>query len=143
MKNELGWVSYGDKHHESIYTRFYQTFILPRKFGADKRRPHLSSLINNGEMTRQQALALLQQPPMDEEQMQRDRRFVIKKLGLSEAQFEGIMSAPPRSFWDYPNYERNPPIYDRLLGAALAGYFAVRQFMGAAKARLLDTIGRF
>lgn len=126
MKSELGWVSYGDKHHESIYTRFYQTYILPRKFGADKRRPHLSCLINNGEMTRQQALHLLQQPTLDEEQMERDREFVIKKLGFSPAEFETIMTAKPKGFWDYPSYERDPPFYDAVFNGMLRGYYGGR-----------------
>ena len=119
MKKELGWVSYGDKHHESIYTRFYQTYILPKKFGADKRRPHLSCLIKNGEITRDQALATLQRPPLDEDRLEQDRQFVIKKLGFSEAEFGALMDAPPKSFWDYPSYEKSPPFYDHLGHAAV------------------------
>jgi hypothetical protein len=115
IRERIGWVEYGDKHHESIYTRFYQTYILPKKFGVDKRRPHLSSLINNSEMSRDEGLSILQKPPLDEEQLEQDRRFVIKKLGLSEAEFERIMTDPPKSFWQYPNYENSPPLYDRAL----------------------------
>ena len=134
IKSELGWVSYGDKHHESIYTRFYQTYILPKKFGIDKRRPHLSCLIKNNEITRDQALATLQQPPLDEERMEQDRLFVIKKLGFSEVEFDAIMQAPPRSFWDYPSYEKKPPFYDRIGEAALASYAAAAAF--GRKARI-------
>ena len=133
MQRELGWVSYGDKHHESIYTRFYQTYILPRKFGADKRRPHLSCLINNGEMTRQDALAQLQQPPLDEDQMLQDRIFVAKKLGFTDSEFENVMQAKPKSFWDYPSYERDPPLYDPALSKAFNAYCGVLSLAGRAR----------
>ena len=133
MERELGWVSYGDKHHESIYTRFYQTYILPRKFGADKRRPHLSCLINNGEMTRQDALAQLQQPPLDEDQMLQDRIFVSKKLGFTDSEFENVMQTKPKSFWDYPSYERDPPLYDAALSKALNAYYGVLSLAGRAR----------
>ena len=133
MQRELGWVSYGDKHHESIYTRFYQTYILPRKFGADKRRPHLSCLINNGEMTRQDALAQLQQPPLDEDQMLQDRIFVSKKLGFTDSEFENVMQTKPKSFWDYPSYERDPPLYDPALSKASNAYYGALSLAGRAR----------
>jgi len=133
MQRELGWVTYGDKHHESIYTRFYQTYILPRKFGADKRRPHLSCLINNGEMTRQDALAQLQQPPLDEDKMLQDRIFVAKKLGFTDSEFENVMQAKPKSFWDYPSYERDPPLYDPALSKASNAYYGVLSLAGRAR----------
>lgn len=101
---ELGWRSYGSKHHESIYTRFFQGYILPRKFGFDKRRSHLSSLICSGEMTREEALSSLGQEPYPLEQQLADKAYVLKKLELTEAAFEAIMTAPPRSYWDFPSY---------------------------------------
>lgn len=111
MEKELGWVPYGGKHHESIYTRFYQGFILPRKFEADKRRPHLSCLINDGRMTRDEALREIQQPPLEEDVLERDKTFVIKKLGFSETEFEEIMNSPPKSFHDFPSDTNRPPRY--------------------------------
>jgi hypothetical protein len=120
MKRELGWTNYGGKHYESIYTRFYQGYILPTKFQADKRRSHLSCLINNRRITREQALAEVQKPALDKETLESDRRFVIKKLGLTEREFDEIMAAPPKTFWDYPSYELNPPLYDVLLAKMLA-----------------------
>lgn len=107
MQRELGWVNYGGKHYESIYTRFYQGYLLPTKFGFDKRRSHLSCLINNGLITREQALAEIQKPPIDETQLRDDRAFVLKKLGLSEEEFEEIMASPPLRFEDYPSYEQS------------------------------------
>lgn len=103
LQQQLGWKSYGGKHHESIYTRFYQGYVLPRKFGIDKRYGHLSDLINAGQLSRAAALAELAQPPYAEQLQQQDLRYVIKKLGLSLPQFEAIMQAPPRSFRDYRN----------------------------------------
>ena len=89
--DELGWRDYGGKHYESIFTRFYQGYILPTKFGIDKRKAHLSDLIFAGQITKEQALAELQQPICDPEQLQVDREFVLKKLGLSDAEFTSLM----------------------------------------------------
>lgn len=106
LQSEFGWQSYGAKHHESLYTRFYQGYILPRKFGFDKRKCHLSSLICAGETTREAALAKLEEPTYPLDEQERDRTYVIKKLGLSESEFDAIMAAPTLTFWDYPSYER-------------------------------------
>jgi hypothetical protein len=107
LQRELGWVYYGGKHYESVYTRFFQAYILPRKFNFDKRKGHLSTLICSGEITRDEALDLLKEEICPEDLLQQDRQFVIKKLGLSEDDFEGIMSAPPRQFCDFPSYEKS------------------------------------
>jgi N-acetyl sugar amidotransferase len=107
LEQELGWQYYGGKHYESIYTRFYQGYILPRKFGFDKRKMHLSSLICSGEITREQALAELAKPPYPEDLQASDREYVIKKLGISERDFDAIMAAPPKRFEDYPSYENS------------------------------------
>jgi hypothetical protein len=106
LERELRWRYYGAKHFESIYTRFYQGYILPRKWGFDKRRCHLSSLICSGEMTREAALRELEQPPYPVDQQAADRLYVTKKLGLSDTEFEAIMALPRRSYWDYPSYGR-------------------------------------
>jgi len=104
LEQELGWQYYGGKHYESIYTRFYQGYILPRKFGYDKRRSHLSSLICSGEITREEALAELQQPPYPPALQEEDMEYVIKKLGLTPQEFEEIMQLPKKTYWDYPSY---------------------------------------
>ena len=103
LEEKLGWQYYGGKHHESIYTRFYQGYVLPRKFGVDKRYGHLSDLINAGQITKEQALIEIQQPPYAEDLQRRDRSYVCKKMGLSEAQFDEMMSAEVKSFRDYRN----------------------------------------
>jgi N-acetyl sugar amidotransferase len=107
IKRELGWAPYGAKHYENVYTKFYQGYILPQKFGFDKRRPHLSCLILDGKISRKEALAEVEHPAIDPEELRRDRVFVAKKLGLSEAEFDEIMALPRKTFWDYPSYERD------------------------------------
>ena len=131
LKKELGWVPYGRKHYESIYTRFYQGYILPTKFGFDKRRPHLSCLVNNGEMTRDQALAELKEPAIPGGQLREDRAFVLKKLGLTDGEFEAIMALPRKTFWDYPSYET-----ELYRSSGWGVYRRVRSFLGAVKRRL-------
>lgn len=101
LQDELDWVYYGGKHYESIYTRFYQAYILPRKFNIDKRKAHYSNLICSGQLNREQALELMQEPVYPENLLQEDRAYVIKKLQISEAEFESIMSAPTLTFESY------------------------------------------
>lgn len=101
LQDQLGWVYYGGKHYESIYTRFYQAYVLPRKFGIDKRKAHLSTLILSGQTTRAEALQAMQEPVYPEKALLEDRDYSIKKLGLDTAGFEAIMAAPPKTFLDY------------------------------------------
>lgn len=104
LKDRLGWIYYGGKHYESIYTRFYQAYILPRKFDIDKRKAHYSNLILSGQMTREQALAAMQEPPYPENLLLEDREYVIKKLGLKQVEFDTIMSQPRKTFENYANH---------------------------------------
>lgn len=104
IQDKFGWEYYGGKHYESIYTRFLQGYILPRKFNIDKRKAHLSSLICSEQIGREEALKEMQISPYpDENMMRKDRECVIKKLGFTEQEFEKIMHMPPKSFLDYPN----------------------------------------
>ena len=103
MAKELGWVDYGGKHFESIYTRYFQGVILPEKFGVDKRIGHLSDLINAGQITKNDAKNELIKPTYDPKLQRQDRNYVIKKLGLTEDQYEELMALPVKSFRDYPN----------------------------------------
>jgi N-acetyl sugar amidotransferase len=122
IQDKLGWVYYGGKHYESIYTRFFQGYILPNKFGFDKRRGHESTLVCSNQITRDQALSNLEADPYSSQELLReDREFVIKKLGITEEQFGDIMSQPAKTFWDYPSYEKMP-----LYGLALRAYRLAR-----------------
>lgn len=104
IQRELGWRDYGGKHFESIYTRFFQGYILPTKFGYDKRRAHLSNLVLSGQITREQAIKEMDRSPYAGVDFAEDREFVIKKLGITEAEFEAILNAPPRLHRDYPSH---------------------------------------
>lgn len=95
LQRETGYRPYPYKHYESVFTRFYQAYILPRKFGYDKRRVHLSTLIVTGQMTRNEAMAMLDTPPYpDPRQQQQDLIYVMKKLGFSESDFDAYLAAP-------------------------------------------------
>lgn len=101
LQNELGWVYYGGKHYESIYTRFYQAYVLPRKFNIDKRKAHYSNLICSNQLTREQAVEMMKEPVYPEDLLMSDRAYVIKKLQLSEQEFESIMAATTQTFESY------------------------------------------
>jgi N-acetyl sugar amidotransferase len=126
LQKQLGWIYYGGKHYESIYTRFFQAYILPKKFNFDKRKGHLSTLICSGEISRERALELMQEEVCPEDLMQLDKQFVIKKLGISEEDFENIMTSAPRQFWDYPSYEKSP------LFRAVRKFYRARQRLAQA-----------
>ncbi len=98
---ELGWRDYGGKHHESIYTKFFQAYILPTKFGFDKRRAHLSSLILAGQISREAALQEIQKPLYNEKELQEHLVYIPKKLGITQKEFEEIMNTPPRKYEEF------------------------------------------
>jgi tRNA(Ile)-lysidine synthase TilS/MesJ len=104
LSEEIGWTSYGGKHFESVFTRFYQGCILPQKFKVDKRKAHLSSLICSGQITREEAIIELNKLPYDENQMKIDREFVLKKLGYTEESFEKYLKEPARDHLDFPSF---------------------------------------
>lgn len=101
---KMGWRDYGGKHYESIFTRFYQGYVLKEKFGFEKRKAHLSNLICSGQMTKSEALEELKTPIYNEATYKVDREFVLKKLGLSELQFQAIMNEPVRSHLEFKSY---------------------------------------
>ena len=96
IKKELDWRDYGGKHYESIFTKFYQAYILPEKFHIDKRKAHLSTLICSGQITKEEAVAELEMPLYDPKELEADKEYVLKKLGLSQEEFDAIMALPVR-----------------------------------------------
>lgn len=104
IQRELGWRDYGGKHYESIWTRFYQGYILPTKFHIDKRKAHLSDLIFGGQITKEEALEELKKPIYDPAQAKIDFEFVLKKLGFTRDEFDALMKIPSRSHYDF-DYE--------------------------------------
>jgi N-acetyl sugar amidotransferase len=109
---ELNWRDYGGKHYESVWTRFYQGYILPNKFKIDKRKAHYSNLIFSGQLTKAEALEKLKQPMLSDFLVKNDFDFVLKKFQLTKEAFQEIMNKPrvehkhypfQKSFWDtYP-----------------------------------------
>lgn len=103
LEKELGWKYYGGKHYESIYTRFVQSYILPEKFNIDYRRSTSSTQICAGEIARVQALDELTSKSYNVKQTEEDKEYFCKKLGISVEEFNEMMSAPKKSYKDYPN----------------------------------------
>ncbi|SKB70435.1 hypothetical protein SAMN06295920_105151 [Rhizorhabdus histidinilytica] len=113
LKDEFSYKPYPHKHYESVFTRFYQGYILPYKFNVDKRKPHLSSLIMGGEMTRDEALERAAGIAyLSEAEMEADRRYFIKKMGWSEEKFRDYMGRGEKPHTDYPSEVR---LYQNLL----------------------------
>lgn len=106
LQREVGWIDYGGVHHESTFTRLVLSYIQPRKFGVDYRKCTLSAEICKKIITRDQALALLEVPGWDAATIAADMAYVAKKFSISPAELEEILSAPPKSYRDYPNNER-------------------------------------
>jgi N-acetyl sugar amidotransferase len=101
ITRELGWRDYGGKHYESIFTKFYQAYILPYKFKIDKRKAHLSTLICSGQITREEALEEMKKPLYVEAELKQDKEYVLKKLGLSAMEFDKIMQCPVRKHEEF------------------------------------------
>lgn len=115
---KLGWRDYGGKHYESVFTRFYQGYVLPVKFHVDKRKCHLSNLIFSGQLTKSDALEELKRPTYDIDLQKQDFEYVAKKLGFSIAEFEEILRQPIRSHKEYDSDLRYWNRYRTLTGWA-------------------------
>ncbi len=105
LEAKIGWRPYGRKHGESLFTRFFQNFYLPTKFGYDKRRPHLSSLIVTGQMSREEAICKLEERLYDPDELESDIVYFCKKLRISRAEFDELMAAPVHHYSEFPNWE--------------------------------------
>lgn len=103
LNEKYGWEPYKHKHHESRFTRFYEDYWLPRKFGFEKRRAHFSSLILTGQMTREAALERIAKPEMDEIFLKQEFEYVANKLDLSKDDLEVIFNLPNKTYASYRN----------------------------------------
>jgi hypothetical protein len=103
LVERFGWQPYENKHYENIFTRFYEGYYLPHKFGYDKRKCYFSNEILAGTMTREQALEELEQSPYDEETMMADMAFIAEKLGITTQEFKNIIEGEKKTFKDYKN----------------------------------------
>lgn len=100
---KFGWESFQHKHHESRFTRFYEDYWLPKKFGFEKRRAHFSSLILTGQMTRDEALERISKPELSEEFLQKEFEYVADKLDLSKQELQTIFEGKNKTYKDYKN----------------------------------------
>jgi hypothetical protein len=103
LKQRFGWECFMHKHHESRFTRFYEDYWLPRRFGFEKRRAHFSSLIMTGQMTREKALDRISKPEMDEHFLSQEFDYVANKLGFTVPQLLEIFESPRKTYRDYKN----------------------------------------
>ena len=101
LNEKFGWQPFQHKHHESRFTRFYEDFWLPRKFGFEKRRAHFSSLILTNQMTREEALERISKPELSEEFLQKEFDYVADKLDLTRIQLQEIFDGENKTFYDY------------------------------------------
>lgn len=105
LEDKLNWTYYGGKHHESVFTKWYQAYYLPVKFNVDKRKAHYSSMICSGQISREEALEHLKKPLYDTHELKNDTEYVLKKLGMRADEFEAIIKAKPVAHTFYPNNE--------------------------------------
>lgn len=101
LSDRFGWQPYPQKHFESRFTRFYEGYWLPRKFGYDTRRVQFSSLIVTGQMTRADALAQLEKPALDDATVRQEFKYVATKLGITTAELQSYFDAPNKTYRDY------------------------------------------
>jgi N-acetyl sugar amidotransferase len=105
LEQEYGWKPYSQKHFESRFTRFYEGYWLPERFGFDTRRVQFSSLILTGQMTREAAITKLQTPAYDSESIDQEFEYIATKLGVSVDELRSYFTMPKKFYWDYKNQE--------------------------------------
>ena len=103
LHEKYGWTKYENKHYENVFTRFFEGYYLPHKFGFDTRKNVLSNQILAGTMTREEALQILEKPSYDPDLMIQDKEYVAKKLGISVQEFDDIIEGPNKTPADYKN----------------------------------------
>ncbi|BDU70451.1 hypothetical protein GETHOR_25520 [Geothrix oryzae] len=103
LVDRFGWQKYAHKHYESRFTRFYEGYWLPTKFGYDKRRAHFSSLILTGQLSRADALEKIALPAYSEETIAEDFEYIATKLDLTVEELKAIMAGPNKTYRDYKN----------------------------------------
>jgi hypothetical protein len=103
LNNLFGWEKFQHKHHESRFTRFYEDYWLPKKFGFEKRRAHFSSLIMTGQMTREEAISRISHPEMSDSFLRQEFEYVANKLDLTVDELQEIFDGENRTYRDYRN----------------------------------------
>lgn len=98
------WKDYGGKHYESRFTKFFQSYYLPTRFGFDKRKAHLSSLVLSGKLSRDEARQELQKPLYEDNQLREDKEYIAKKLGINVVELEQSVTSPLKKHTDYKTH---------------------------------------
>jgi len=106
LTSKFGWQPYPQKHFESRFTKFYEGYWLPKKFGYDTRKVQYSSLILTGQMTREEAIEKLKQPSFDSETIQHDFDYVATKLGITSDELQSYMDSSNKTYKDYHSQEQ-------------------------------------
>ena len=101
LETKFGWKKFKHKHHESRFTRFFEDYWLPKKFGIDRRKAHFSSLILTGQMAREDALRRIQTSELDEKFLEQEFEYVAHKLDLTVEQLRDIFKGNNKSSQDY------------------------------------------
>ena len=106
MLNDLyNWQPYQQKHFESRFTRFYEGYWLPERFGFDTRKVQYSSLILTNQMQRDDAIDRLKHPAYDKDKIKEDFEYIATKLGIANDELKQYFNAPIKSYKDYRNHE--------------------------------------
>lgn len=129
LQEVVDYKPYPRKHGESLFTKFFQNYYLPEKFGYDKRRPHLSSLVVSGQLSREEALHAMEEPLYDPHELELDKAYFCKKLRINQEELEQYMKAPSHHFSEFPTWEsryrllkKAQRIVERILGKKVGIY---------------------
>lgn len=114
LEQTIGWQSYGRKHGESVFTKIFQNYYLPKKFGYDKRIPHLSSLIVSGQITRKQAISKMDEPLYEPKELEIDINYFCKKLRISRNEYAELLNTPIHSYQDFNNWDSRYKLLKRI-----------------------------
>ena len=105
LEKEYGWKPYPQKHFESRFTKFYEGYWLPERFGFDTRKIQFSSLILTEQMSRNEAIEKLKISPFDKESIDEEFKFVATKLGIDSSKLTDYLNLPKKFYWDYKNQQ--------------------------------------
>lgn len=94
LSREYGYIPYGQKHFEDLFTKFLEGYWVPTRFGHDIRRVWLSTLVITGQITRDEALRELEQPPLSEQESKELFSEVAKRLGITEKKLMSYHEMP-------------------------------------------------
>lgn len=118
LKEKVGYKEYSRKHGESVFTKFFQNYYLPKKFNFDKRKPHLSSLIVSGQMTRAEALEELEKPLYDPRELKEDLAYIAKKLQITSDELTALIESPGHHYTEFKNWDQTYKMLKKTQGFA-------------------------